>query len=315
MGDNITLPNGLSLGGLFQEKEEMIRKLQAENEKLREEKAQLKTENQTSVLEQAMLIEKLNLHLSKLTGEQTKHFNTIDLLESVKLEKQFLEEELQLHYDYDKKRKEKISELETELQSLKSENSLLHSDLNETRKVLSDEKKENTSLSCLVGERDVTIEKLQTKVTKLSDDNETLKHALASKDGKLKSVLDERNKAQWKLQDHLKHLASPIASSKKKMEFSCVRTPPRLLRSKSTNGLLSSSPTTVVDISPDRTIISPSVPNGDGDLHSFVLKEKHYLSVIYRLRSEVSRLRGEVDQDGLSSDNKLKSTYIRNSPK
>mgnify|MGYP003385700225 CR=1 FL=1 len=93
MSDNVTLNNGLTLGGMFQEKEKLIQQLQEENSCLRMDKARLTAENQTVLLEQAQTIAHLNQQLRLLTGEQTKYLSTVEILEAVKMEKNFLEED------------------------------------------------------------------------------------------------------------------------------------------------------------------------------------------------------------------------------
>ena len=280
----MTLTNGLTLGGMFSEKEKLIKQLENENKQLRNEKAQLIVENQTAVREQAQKISDLNEQLRLLTGEQTKHFTTIEILDAIKLEKKFMEEELNMQYENSIKSKDRISELEKVIVQLSTEKKSLSDNLEIANAALVEERKESHTLSCLVGQRDVAVEQLQSNLSQLKNELEILKHSLQSKDTKLRNVIDERNRANWKLDDYVNGKAAVRNRSN-------IVTPTKVAAHDESH---TASPTTITDeLTPEKsvknTMMKPIVSS------SFDIREKHYLSLIYRLRSEISKLREEKD--------------------
>lgn len=330
MGDSMTLTNGLTLKGMFQGKEQHIKELEEENDLLRREKAQLTAENQTVLQEQAQAIKHLNQQLGLMSSEQNKHFSTVELLESVKIEKEFLQEELQIQYDNDKKQKSLIRQLEETVARLTEDKSSLNDKLNTESKLLEEERKESFTLSCLVGERDVALEQCKSELSKLNCDVDTLKHALSSKDAKLKSVLDERNRAQWKLLDVQKSQSTPPLLKKRNSISNIPVTPPRTPKNSTPNVANSISPVTITaHLTPEKDCFDPDnsaactavdlttqlIPE-NGAPASFDMKEKHYLSLIYRLRTELAKLK-KVNAEktcAVVGGNKilpLKSAFVR----
>lgn len=298
MANSMTLNNGLTLGGMFFEKEKLIKELEEENKQLRAEKARFITENHTAQQEQSERISELNERLRLLTTEQTVHCNTIEILDTIKLEKNFLEEELQIQYETTQKQKDRISHLEDSLTEVAAESARLKSELLMERNALVEEKKETNTLNSLLGEKDVLIEQCRLELSKTKHDVETLRNALESKDRKLRNVCEERNRFQRHLLD-LNSSKGHCPMKKRVFSSHIPVTPPR---SPAPCDDHTSSPVTVMGA------LTPDNERGEGgdqqslrpqdlekfETRAFDMKEKHYLSLIFRLRTEISRLKGEA---------------------
>lgn len=214
-----------------------------------------------------------------------------------------------------------------------AENSTLAADLAKETLSLQQEKTENFTLSCLIGERDVTIEQCRSELARVKKDLDTLKHALSSKDTKLKHVLEERNQAQWKLQDYMN--SNLQRKDKVNKNSSIPVTPPRTPQktySNSPTNSMSVSPTTITaNLTPKKdentaalqaTVRAPSTQlTMEDTVTSFDLKEKHYLSLIFRLRSELAKMK-KMNEDSVNlletkSHERLplKSNFVRKTSK
>ena len=174
----------------------------------------------------------------------------------------------------------------------------------------------------------MAIEQCRAELARMTADLDVLKHSLASKDTKLRNVLDERNHAQWKLQDFLKSNSKKKSSSNSYIPV----TPPRIDKKRLSNDDHSVSPTTItatlekegnMSIAPAPSPPSPHLlPTMDEKTMTFDLKEKHYLSLIFRLRSELAKMKRvhqtEEDVKHLETSNQrlpLQSKFVRKSVK
>ena len=194
------LPNGLLLNGVWRDYYEIIFAAN-ERERQSDEIIKFAAEDRDSlVFERFVLLKDLYENISSLTTVSTKHLQSQQIIDQVRIEKETLEgkcKSLEAQRDWlDAQR----NNLLAEKSSMSNAIVALQTELKLAVKEFHDEKTENKSLLELVYRTDESVETLQVSRRRQEEENEILRKSLSTKDHQYQTLLKERDRLKGELQ-------------------------------------------------------------------------------------------------------------------